>query len=158
MAYGADVRDTIRNGCVTAAAGVALIGAFGPWLKSGRNRRSSFELFDLVERLGFAQDGVFAWVVRLWPIVPLAVIASVVAAWMAKTRIAGAIGLVGGMYVAVVAVGIMQAPRAGLIRTAWGVPVALVGGVLLAATGVWLLAARSGVADPDASLDVDAPK
>ena len=158
MAYGAEVRETIRNGCVTTAASVALIGAFAPWLRSGETRRSSFELFELVDRLGFAPDGVFAELLRLWPIVPLAVITSVVAAWSAKTRIAGAIGIFSGLYVALVAVGIMQAPRAGLIHTAWGVPVALVGGVLLATTGVWLLAAGSGGVDPDASLRVDAPQ
>jgi hypothetical protein len=158
VAYGAQVRATIRNGYVTAAAGVALLGVFAPWLQSGESRRSSFELFALVDRLGFAPDGVFAWVLRLWPIVPLAVVASVGAAWMAKTRVAGAIGIVGGLSVALVALAITQAPSAGLIRTAWGVPVALVGGLLLATSGVWLLAAGSGVADPDASLGVDTPK
>jgi hypothetical protein len=158
VTYGVDVRETIRNGCVTASAGVALLGVFAPWLKSGESRRSSFELFELVDRLGFVPDGVFAWVLRLWPIVPLAVITCVVAAWMAKARIAGSLGLVGGIYVALVAVGIMQAPTAGLIRTAWGVPVALVGGLMLATSGVWLLAAGSGVADPDASLGIDAAK
>lgn len=148
MTYGAEVRETIGNGCVTASAGVALIGVFAPWLKSGESRRSSFELFELVDRLGFEPDGVFAWMLRLWPIVPLAVIACVVAAWMAKARIAGSIGLVGGIYVAVVAISIMQAPTAGLIQTAWGVPVSLVGGVLLATTGVWLLAQVSPTQTP----------
>jgi hypothetical protein len=148
VTYGAEVRETIGNGCVTASAGVALIGVFAPWLKSGESRRSSFELFELVDRLGFEPDGVFAWMLRLWPIVPLAVIACVVAAWMAKARIAGSIGLVGGIYVAVVAISIMQAPTAGLIQTAWGVPVSLVGGVLLATTGVWLLAQVSPTQTP----------
>lgn len=148
VTYGAEVRETIGNGCVTASAGVALIGVFAPWLKSGESRRSSFELFELVDRLGFEPDGVFAWMLRLWPIVPLAVITCVVAAWMAKARIAGSIGLVGGIYVAVVAISIMQAPTAGLIQTAWGVPVSLVGGVLLATTGVWLLAQVSPTQTP----------
>jgi len=148
VTYGAEVRETIGNGCVTASAGVALIGVFAPWLKSGESRRSSFELFELVDRLGFEPDGVFAWMLRLWPIVPLAVIACVVAAWMAKARIAGSIGLVGGIYVAVVAISIIQAPTAGLIQTAWGVPVSLVGGVLLATTGVWLLAQVSPTQTP----------
>lgn len=158
MAYGAQVREMIRNGYVTAAAVVVLLGVFAPWLKSGERRRSSFELLELVDRLGFAPDGVFAGVLRLWPIVPLAVVASVIAAWMAKTRLAGAIGIVGGLYVALVALGISQAPSAGLIQTAWGVPVALVGGAMLATSGVWLLAAGSRVADPDASLGVDTAK
>jgi hypothetical protein len=148
VTYGAEVRETIGNGCVTASAGVALIGVFAPWLKSGESRRSSFELFELVDRLGFEPDGVFAGMLRLWPIVPLAVIACVVAAWMAKARIAGSIGLVGGIYVAVVAISIIQAPTAGLIQTAWGVPVSLVGGVLLATTGVWLLAQVSPTQTP----------
>ena len=148
VTYGAEVRETIGNGCVTASAGVALIGVFAPWLKSGESRRSSFELFELVDRLGFEPDGVFAGMLRLWPIVPLAVIACVVAAWMAKARIAGSIGLVGGIYVAVVSISIMQAPTAGLIQTAWGVPVSLVGGVLLATTGVWLLAQVSPTQTP----------
>lgn len=156
VTYGARMRETIRNGCVTAAAGVALLGVFAPWLESGETRRSSFELFELVDRLGFAPDGTFASVLRMWPIVPLALIASVVAAWTAKTRVAGAIGIIVGILVASVAAGIMQAPSTGLIQTAWGVPVALVGGLLLAMTGVWLLAAGSVVADPDASLDIDA--
>ena len=60
VAYGAQVRETIRNGYVTASAGVALLGVFAPWLKSGESRRSSFELVELVDRLGCTPDEAFA--------------------------------------------------------------------------------------------------
>lgn len=121
------------------AAGVALIGVFGPWLLSGASRRSSFELLDLVDRLGFANDGVFAWVVRFWPVVPLMIVVSVVAAWADRPRASALVGVFSGLYVAGVSIGVNQAPDADLVRTTWGVQVAALGGLGLLAAAIWSL-------------------
>lgn len=121
----------------TVSAALTLIGVFAPWLRSGASTRSSFELFDLVDRLGFAPDGAFAWAVRLWPLVPLATIGGVVAAWFGRQRIA--IGLAGGTgcYVGAVAIGLRRAPNAGFIRTEWGADLAVAGATALIATACW---------------------
>jgi hypothetical protein len=127
----------------TAAAGVVLVGVFAPWLRSGATTRSSFDLLDLAERLGFAQDGAFAWAVRFWPLVPLLVVSAVVALWLRRPITGGCLAIVGGLYVGGVAAGVSFAPDAGLIRTEWGVTLAAIGAVWLAATGAWaLIAAR----------------
>ena len=122
---------------LTVGAALTLAGVFAPWLRSGTSSRSSFELFDLVDRLGFAPGGAFEWAVRLWPLVPLITIGAAVASWAGRALLA--IGLAGtaGCYVGAVAVGLRQAPNAGLIRTDWGVNLALIGAVTLVATAGW---------------------
>ena len=124
---------------VTVGAALTLAGVFAPWLRSGTSSRSSFELFDLVDRLGFTPGGAFEWAVRLWPLVPLVTIGAVVASWTGRTRLAVGLSGTAGCYVGAVAVGLRAAPNAGLIRTDWGVNLALVGAITLVATAVWTL-------------------
>jgi hypothetical protein len=120
---------------VTAAAALTLFGVIAlPWLRSGSSRRSSFELFDLVDRLGFAPGGVYAWAVRLWPIVPLAIVVTVVAAWWRRYRMALVLGTVSGSYAVAVGVATRRAPDLGLIGVERGAFVTVVGGLLLVAT------------------------
>lgn len=133
--------ETIRNGALTGVAAVTLFGVFGPWVRSGTSARSSFELLAIVERLGFSPDGVFNWAVRAWPLVPLLIVGAVVACWGRKTTIGAVLGGVGGCYVFGVAVGVANAPDAGLIRTGWGVTTSLSGGLALLATSCWIGAA-----------------
>ena len=107
--------------------------------------RSSFELLDIVERLGFSPDGVFNWAVRAWPVVPLVIVGSVVACWGRKPTIGAALGAVGGCYIFGVAIGVANAPDAGVITTDWGVTASLAGAVALLAASCWVGAmSRSG--------------
>ncbi len=143
--------DTLRNGALTLAGVVTAVGMFGPWLRSGASRRSSFELLDLVDRLGFASGGLFEWAVRPWPLAPLIIVASVVAAWSRRHVWAAGFGVGGGVYVGAVALGVSNAPEAGLIRTDWGVLTSLIGGLLLVVLSVWNLLSQSR--RPDAAFD-----
>lgn len=94
-------------------------------------------MFDLVDRLGFAPGGAFEWAVRLWPLVPLVTVGAVVASWAGRPRWAVGLAGVAGCYVGAVAIGLRQAPNAGLIRTDWGVNLALIGAAMLVATACW---------------------
>ena len=128
---------------VTSAGAGVIVSVFGPWLRSGARNRSSFELIDLVERLGFAPGGVFSWAVRLWPFVPLLVVTATVATWAARHRAGGALGIATGLYVTGVAAAVRLAPNAGLVRTGWGPTAALVSGACLIVASAAALVVRS---------------
>ena len=125
---------------MTAAAAFVLVGVFGPWLRSGARTRSSFDLLDLIGRLGFAEDGWFAWIVRLWPLVPLIVVGASIAEWMRRPFVSGALAVFAGLYVGGVAIGVSLAPDAGSIEAQWGVTVTGAGAIVILLTGVWTLA------------------
>jgi hypothetical protein len=126
----------LARGATTIGAAAVLIGCFGPWLRSGETNRSSFELLSLVERLGFAEDGLFGWAVRLWPLVPLLVVASVVAVWLDRPVVAATFTVIAAVYVGGVVLGVSQARDSALISTGWGVVVSGAGAVILAAAGI----------------------
>ena len=93
---------------VLTALGVACVGGtFLPWLRTGSRTRSSYELFELVERLGFAPDGVVGVLLRMWPVVPLLVTSAVVLNWW-RHLLSGAVAAtlaacyVGGVSIALV--------------------------------------------------------
>lgn len=123
---------------VTAGAGLTLGGTFMTWLRSGARGRSSYTIFDLVDRLGFANGGVVSWSLRLWPLVPLLLVALAVSAWAVATShlrwgVAVAMGSVVAVWVGGTAVAILRAPDAGLFRVGHGPTVTLVGVVVVAA-------------------------
>jgi hypothetical protein len=130
---------------VGLGAAVALAGTFMPWLASGSVDRSSYDLIDLIDRLGFSPDGVMGVGVRAWPVVPLLLILSVVVlwqhlsvpGWVQITLWSVTAGYVGGTAVAVVA-----APNAGLLDGRYGAWVTLVGALVLAAGAVIVIVAR----------------
>ena len=66
---------------VTVGAAVVLVGTFLTWLRSGATERSSYDVFDLVDRLGFSEGGLVGWALRLWPLLPLVLVLAVVAWW-----------------------------------------------------------------------------
>jgi hypothetical protein len=139
------VFDRAFRGAVTTTVGaaIALTGTFLPWLRSGSRDRSSYTIFDLVERLGFAPGGVVAWSLRLWPLVPLLLVTMAVAGWAVATghlrwppaavAIGTAIVWIGGTAVALV-----LAPDAGLFRVGNGPAVAVAGVLVSGLGGVWL--------------------
>ncbi|MEO7369453.1 MAG: hypothetical protein ABI949_14720 [Ilumatobacteraceae bacterium] len=120
----------------TAGAAVALIGTFLPWLRSGTRRRSSFEIFSLVDRLGISQSGVIGWGLRLWPVVPFLFAAAVTLQWFRRRWLTEAAAVVAVVYTGLVAVAVRSAPTTSLIAIGSGPVVTLVGVLLLAAGAV----------------------
>ncbi len=132
---------------MTAGAGVVLVGSFLPWVSSGARRRSSYDLLDIVERLGFAPEGAFSVVVRVWWVLPLLLVGAVVAVWYARwwvvTAIAGAAALLAG----IVAVGVLSADDNALVRVLDGPVVTLAGAIALAGGAATCGALASGRID-----------
>lgn len=120
----------------TVGGAVTLIGTFLPWLRSGARDRSSYTIFDLVDRLGFSPAGAISWSLRLWPLVPLFVVVVVVAAWWpamstrARAATTAATALV-VIWVGATAIAVSFAPDVALFRIGPGPLVTVVGAVTL---------------------------
>jgi hypothetical protein len=133
----------------TLGSGVAILGTFLPWLRSGTRGRSSYTIFDLVERLGFAPGGIVSWSLRLWPIVPLLLVVNVVAVWIVVHTgrwwpwLAITTTIV-AVWVGGTAIAIRFAPDAGLFRIGVGPSVTLVGVVTLVVAVGWISSRGSG--------------
>lgn len=125
---------------VTAGAAVALAGTFLPWVRSGAAERTSFEVFDLVERLGFSPDGAVGWALRVWPIVPLLLVLAAVLQWwrLPATRyrlVRRGVPVVAAVYPAATAISVWRAPALGVLRLGPG-PATTVAGCGLIVVGV----------------------
>ena len=83
---------------MAAGALVVIVGSLLPWLRTGGRRRHSYDLFELVERLGFAPGSVAAALLRWWPVVPLLAVGSVVAAGWGWPRVGGVLGIGAAIY------------------------------------------------------------
>jgi hypothetical protein len=119
---------------------VAIVGALLPWLRTGGRSRNSFDLFRLVDDLGFAPHGPAAAAIRWWPLVPLLAVVAVVAAWWGWARAGGALGIVAAAYALTVAVAVLTAPTRGrVLARAPGVVVTAVGGAVLLAGSIAVL-------------------
>lgn len=124
----------------TAGAVTTLIGTFLPWLRSGARGRSSYTIFELVDRLGFAPDGVVSASLRMWPLVPLLLVGAVVSVWVPPTTVverwAGTVTIaLAVLWVGGTALVVRLAPADGLLRIGPGPIVTIVGVVVLAAGG-----------------------
>lgn len=115
---------------------MVLAGSFLPWLASGSAERSSYDLFGIVERLGFAPDGAVGWAVRLWPLLPLLLVVTVVshhvhvdAVWLPVVRSTATV--LSALYAGAVALAVRLAPDVGLFRPRVGPWITLFGAVLL---------------------------
>src|SRR6476646_895817 len=109
--YAAAVqRNLIGRVLATVGAGVALVGTFLPWLRSGRRGRSSYEIFSLVERLGISQSSLVGWGVRLWPIVPFLLVLTVTLLWFAPRAPAVAVAAVTVLYAGGVSIAVERSP------------------------------------------------
>ena len=125
-------REDLLRWLVGCGAAVALIGTFLPWLSSGSVPRSSYELFELVERLGFSGNGPIAWVLRLWVFVPLLLVLSAVMqgvpgqdAWVRRLRLV--LPVVAVIYVGGIAGILRLAPEVALFRPRFGIWITLLG-------------------------------
>lgn len=118
---------------------LVLIGSFLPWLASGTASRSSYDLFGIVDRLGFSPDGLVGWAIRLWPLLPLLLVVTVVshhvhhdAAWIPILRTTST--ALSALYAGAVALAVRMAPDVGLFSPRIGPWVTLLGALLLAAS------------------------
>ena len=107
---------SIAIGAVTVGGVVSIVGMFAPWVRTGAASRSSFELADLVARLGYAPDGPIGLALRTWPMAPLSVVVAVVATWWIGGRVAAAIAVVVGLLIGLVGVAVWSAADSILHR------------------------------------------
>jgi hypothetical protein len=162
-AYHHGVSTQQRAGAITATVGAAvlLVGTFLTWLRSGATERSSYDVFDLVDRLGFSEGGLVGWALRLWPLLPLLLVLTVIAWWFPAsgsgwTATRAALTLVASLYAGAVAVAVVNAPDVALFSVGAGPIVTLVGAiVMLAGLGLSAFTAtrRGPAARPSAPAD-----
>ena len=132
-AYHRAVSTHRRAGAITVTVGAAvlLIGTFLTWLQSGERDRSSYDLFGLVDRLGFSKGGFVGWALRLWPLVPLLLVATVITWWSPFTSTrwraarAGLVVIV-ALYAGGIAVAVRNAPDVALFSVGPGPLVTLI--------------------------------
>ncbi len=136
---------------VTLGAAVVLIGTFLTWLRSGATERSSYDVFDLVDRLGFSEGGVVGWALRLWPLVPMLLVVTMVTWWAPFTGTGwsvarGALVIVVAMYAGGIAVAVRNAPDVALFSIGPGPLVTAIGSLVMVAGAALSLAMsrRSG--------------
>lgn len=135
-------RDLRAAAVVTAGAAIAIVGTFLPWVRSGSRDRSSFQIFGLVDRLGFAPDGPVSWTLHWWAFAPLLVVLTVVAAWLrpGSTLVRRAV-LTSGLVVPVVlggtALALRRAPQSGLLTIGVGPSVTAIGCATIAVGMAW---------------------
>jgi hypothetical protein len=132
---------------VSVGSLVIVVGTFLPWLQSGAVARSSYEIFDLVDRLGFSPDGAVGWSLRLWPVVPLLLVLGVVLQWAHSERaLVRAVRLllpvVVALYVGATAVAVRLAPASGLFRYRFGTWVTLLGSLAVVGASAWSIRSR----------------
>jgi hypothetical protein len=136
MAVSNGVRRSIALGAVTVGGVVAIAGMFGPWVRTGSASRSSFELADLVVRLGYARSGPVGLALRTWPMAPLSVVVAVVATWWIGGRVAAGITIVVGMIIGLVGAAVWNAPDSILLGSRWGSLVTALGAATMVVGGV----------------------
>ena len=124
---------------MAVGAAVVVIGTLLPWVRTGGRRRNSYDVLELVERLGFAPDGAAATALRWWPVVTVLVVFAVVATWWGWPRLGGATGLVAAGYAGTMAA-VVAFRGSALVRVEVGTAVTIVGAVVLAAGSVAALA------------------
>ncbi|HWM22962.1 MAG TPA: hypothetical protein VNO51_24940 [Ilumatobacteraceae bacterium] len=147
------VRRDSAHVVLTIGALVTIIGSLCPWVASGSVDRSSYEVIDLVDRLGFAESGPVGVALRAWPLMPLLVVTGPVAMWWRRRVVGLALSVTGAVYAAAVALTVRLAPSTGLLRIRFGWIVTLAGAVvMLAGTLVALIPAGRARADQSAGL------
>jgi hypothetical protein len=144
------VRRDASHAATTIGALATIIGSLCPWVASGSVNRSSYEVIDLIDRLGFAESGPVGIALRMWPLMPLLVVTGTVAMWWRRRVVGPALSVTGAVYALAVAVAVRFAPSTGLLRIRFG-PMVTLGGatVMLAGTLVALVpVARARIDQP----------
>lgn len=121
----------------TAFGGVAVIaGSFLPWAASGDVRRSSYDLFELLGRLGYATDGPVGVALRWWPLVPFLVGVSIAVTLWARVGVASAVGVLAAAYPLLVSGAVLVAPVQGAVQVRSGATITFAGALVLLAGSV----------------------
>ena len=141
---------------VTVGGAVVVVGMFGPWVRSGSNARNSFELVDLADRLGFTPNGPIERALRAWPLAPLLVVVAVVLTISLRGRAGAVVAVVVGAAVGAVGLALRDIPQSSLIGVGWGSAVDALGGLVMTAGGVTVLASRRRSIAPEPSRLEDA--
>jgi hypothetical protein len=115
------------------AAGVAVlgvvlvvVGSLLPWVRTGRRRRSSYDLIGLADRLGVLPAGAAGVLARAWVLAPLLAGATVAAVALHRRTVAGVLAVVTGLYAVVLGALVWTSPLA----TEAGVAVSVSGGIV----------------------------
>jgi hypothetical protein len=122
---------------------LTVVGSLAPWVTSLGVSANSWDLRDLVLGLGFGDNGAFDIAVTLWAVVPLVLVATVLAAWLGRAIISAVCGVVGALYAGIVALAVLQAPDIEVYTVEWGVPLTFVACLVVLASAVWQVAART---------------
>ncbi len=135
-------RHWVKAWSIAGGAAVAVLGTFLPWLRSGSTDRSSYEMFDLIDRLGFTPGGIVEWAVRLWPLVPLLFVLGVVVQFTMSIHPAAVWArrqtpMAAALYAGGVAGAIRLAPDAGLIAIRYGSWVTVIGSIVVVVATLW---------------------
>lgn len=143
----------VPRAAASIGAIATVVGSLCPWVASGSVDRSSYEIIDLVGRLGFAEEGPLAIALRAWPLMPLLVVTGTVALWWRRHVVGQALALTGGLYALAVALTVRLAAPTGLVRIRVGPVVTIAGAsVLLAGTLAALVVAARARPDQLAGL------
>jgi hypothetical protein len=122
----------------TLVAALTLVATFVPWLRSGTATRSSYDMLGLLTRLELANGGLVRTMVRWWPVVPLLITSSVVAAWWQRARVALAAAIGSGLYAGGVGVAVLVKTRGTSIEVGPGPWFCVISSAGLLITAVWL--------------------
>lgn len=126
---------------MTIGAIASVGGSVMTWVQTGDRARHSYDVFELVGRLGFAPNGVEAQALRWWPTMPLIVIAAVVASLWGLRRTGALIGVLGGAYAGGVGTVVETASTTRDVEVRAGALVTAIGGWALVAGSLVALAA-----------------
>jgi hypothetical protein len=113
---------------------LVLVGAFLPWVRTGRRRRSSFDLVGVADRLGIVPSGVATVAARGWVIVPLLGAVALAALVVGSLRVAAVASVLTGAYALVLAWFVVSSP----LGTARGLTTSTVGGIMAVSGGMTL--------------------
>lgn len=150
--YAGEVRRVLIGRVVmTADAIVVLVGSFLPWLRSGTRHRNSYDIFSLVERIGYSPHGPVGWALRAWPVLPVLIIAGGTLLWVRRDVVGAVVMMVAAVYAGAVGIAVRAASPSGLIAAEYGAWVTLVGAVLLLAGSAITIATNRGVGAPHAA-------
>jgi hypothetical protein len=124
-------RPVVGSVAVTIGAAVTVLGSSMAWLRTGQRRRSSFEMFGLLERLGFLPRGGIGWAIRLWPVVPLLAVAAAVLAWTVRGWPLRVLALVTLLYAGGVGFAVASADEQSFVFIEYGPMVTAAGASML---------------------------
>ena len=102
-----------------------MLASFAPWLRSGARSRTSYELFEIVDRLDLLGEGTLRWVPRIWVCVPVLAAVSLTLFVSGIPKWAAAAAAVVGGFSLLVGWAVQDVPLAA----EWGSRIGVAGGI-----------------------------